>query len=280
MRIISIFCTVFLLCVYSSFADDGYAGWERLATRLKNDGISEELIKNVYNGTVVPPFDFVPFRLHPKETTQMYDGFQSPKIVALAKLCRDGNKETLTKAQKLFGVDPSIIVALLVVETHCGKTTGKELIVNRLSRISNLGGEENLQRNLVEQQLLDPTATLDQVRERATYLETNFYPQLRTLFELHQKGAIDLFSLRGSVAGAFGWPQFLPGTYAKFGTDGDRDGRISLFNPADAIFSVAHYLAALGWNTSISYDEKRKIIWNYNKSDPYIDTVLQLSKGL
>ena len=44
----------------------------------------------------------------------------------------------------------------------------------------------------------------------------------------------------------------------------------------DAIFSVAHFFAAHGWKDDLSIEEKRAIIWRYNKSDPYIDTVLKL----
>lgn len=254
-----------------------YAGWERLAARLKSDGISETLVRSVYNGSVVPKFSFVPFRLKPLETHDMYQSFRTEKIYELAKLCRDSNAEVLKKAEKIFGVEAAVLTAIIVVESHCGRSTGKELIVNRLSRVSNIGEEKNIEENLKKLQGEDASVTIEQVEARAEYLEKTFYPQLLALFKQHAKGSLDIYSLRGSIAGAFGWPQFLPQTYALFATDGDRDGRISLFNPADAFFSVAHFFAAHGWKKSLSTDEKRKIIWNYNKSEPYIDTVLVLS---
>ena len=49
----------------------------------------------------------------------------------------------------------------------------------------------------------------------------------------------------GSPAGAYGWMQFMPGTWAAHGVDGDGDGRADIGNPVDAIFSAAKYGAQL-----------------------------------
>jgi membrane-bound lytic murein transglycosylase B len=66
---------------------------------------------------------------------------------------------------------------------------------------------------------------------------------------LFARGAgIDPLSLSGSFAGAVGMPQFMPGSILKYGVDFDGDGRIDLRNSAaDAIGSVANYLARHGW---------------------------------
>jgi membrane-bound lytic murein transglycosylase B len=55
-------------------------------------------------------------------------------------------------------------------------------------------------------------------------------------------------SVKGSYAGAIGWPQFLPGSINRHAVDFDGDGRIDLQRSvADAIGSVAHYLQQHGW---------------------------------
>jgi membrane-bound lytic murein transglycosylase B len=41
--------------------------------------------------------------------------------------------------------------------------------------------------------------------------------------------------------------QFEPSSF-KIAVDGDGDGKIDLFNPEDAILSVAHYLTTRGWD--------------------------------
>ena len=49
-----------------------------------------------------------------------------------------------------------------------------------------------------------------------------------------------------SSAGAIGWMQFMPSTWLRWGTDADGDGIADPWNPVDAIYSAARYLAASG----------------------------------
>jgi membrane-bound lytic murein transglycosylase B len=59
---------------------------------------------------------------------------------------------------------------------------------------------------------------------------------------------IDVFSLRGSYAGAFGIPQFMPGSARRWAVDFDRNGAIDLSrSPTDAVGSVANFLLRHGW---------------------------------
>ena len=115
---------------------------------------------------------------------------------------------------------------------------------------------------------------------RAAYLEREFYPELRTLLDLGLKKKFNLLKLRGSTAGAFGLPQFLPSSYVRFGYDGNGDGKVDLFNVADAIHSASNFLKGSGWSDDLPEAEKRKVIWKYNHSDAYIDTVLGIAAKL
>jgi len=49
-----------------------------------------------------------------------------------------------------------------------------------------------------------------------------------------------------SSSGAMGPMQFLPSTFAAYAVDGDHDGTASIMDPADAIYTAAHYLCADG----------------------------------
>ena len=54
--------------------------------------------------------------------------------------------------------------------------------------------------------------------------------------------------LKGSWAGAFGNPQFLPSVYLRLAADGDGDGRADIMNnSADALASIANYFRDAGW---------------------------------
>jgi murein DD-endopeptidase MepM/ murein hydrolase activator NlpD len=75
-----------------------------------------------------------------------------------------------------------------------------------------------------------------------------------------------------SSAGAIGWMQFLPSTWTRWGTDANQDGVADPWNPDDAIFSAARYLAAAGGVMDIN-----RALFAYNHAQWYVDEVLQLA---
>jgi hypothetical protein len=77
-----------------------------------------------------------------------------------------------------------------------------------------------------------------------------------------------------SPAGAIGFMQFMPGTWAAYGVDGDGNGRIDPYSPADAIFSAANLLAANGAARNL-----RAAVFQYNHATWYVDRVLSLASA-
>ncbi len=75
-----------------------------------------------------------------------------------------------------------------------------------------------------------------------------------------------------SSAGAVGWMQFMPSTWVEWGTDADGDGVADPWNPEDAVFSAARYLAAAGGATDIA-----RAVYAYNHADWYVNEVLGLA---
>jgi len=137
-----------------------------------------------------------------------------------------------------------------------------------------------LAKNFKRLQKKDPAVTLEDVKARGKYLHDLFYPEVLAVLQLAEERGIDPFSLKGSRAGAFGIPQFLPTTYLKFGVDFDGDGVTSLFDIEDAVASVANFLASFGWQNGGTIEDKKKVIWRYNRSDAYVDTVLAVAELL
>jgi murein DD-endopeptidase MepM/ murein hydrolase activator NlpD len=78
-----------------------------------------------------------------------------------------------------------------------------------------------------------------------------------------------------SSAGAEGWMQFLPSSWATYGVDANGDGFKDPYNPADAIFAAARYLRAAGAATSV-----RGAIFSYNHSQAYVESVMLRAKLL
>jgi murein DD-endopeptidase MepM/ murein hydrolase activator NlpD len=76
-----------------------------------------------------------------------------------------------------------------------------------------------------------------------------------------------------SSAGAVGWMQFIPSTWARWGMDGDRDGLSDPWNPEDAVYAAARYLAAAG-----AHEDLERAIFAYNHAQWYVDDVMELAK--
>jgi murein DD-endopeptidase MepM/ murein hydrolase activator NlpD len=75
-----------------------------------------------------------------------------------------------------------------------------------------------------------------------------------------------------SSAGAIGWMQFMPDTWLRWGVDANGDGVADPWNPDDAIFSAARYLAAANGRTDIY-----RAVFAYNHADWYVHEVLGLA---
>jgi membrane-bound lytic murein transglycosylase B len=265
-------------------AADRVRSWAYLVDKLADDGVPRVWVERVFNDPRVPRFDQLDFALTPREPRSTYSGLLSRRSVSAARGCFAAHSDALGRAEHDLGVPGNVVAAILHVESRCGRNTGSEIILWRLARLAMSAEPSNLRRNVELHTLLEsPRASADVLRatqERARYLESTFYPEVRATFEIAERLHIDPLDIRGSSAGAFGVPQFLPTSYLRFGTDGDGDGRVSLYDPADAVASCARYLQAHGWAAGIDREQKRRVIWAYNHSTPYIDTVLALASEL
>jgi membrane-bound lytic murein transglycosylase B len=146
--------------------------------------------------------------------------FVSPRRVEAGALFWRENAATLERAARTFGVPPGIVVAIIGVETEYGRNTGSFRVLDALA-----------------------TLAFDYPR-RAEY----FRSELEQYLLYTRESRLDATTLKGSYAGAIGIPQFMPGSIRRFGVDFDSDGRRDLrASRADAIGSVANFLASHGW---------------------------------
>ncbi|MEY4754953.1 MAG: lytic murein transglycosylase [Pseudomonadota bacterium] len=160
----------------------------------------------------------------PKDWSAYRARFIEPKrLQAGLEFWRD-NERWLRAAEAHWGVPARVIVGIVGVETFYGRITGNTRLIDALATLS-----------------FDfPSGRSD----KSPY----FREELGHLLLLARRQNMDLQTLRGSYAGAVGWPQFMPGSWLKYGFDFDDDGRVDLQNSlADVIGSVAHYLNQHGW---------------------------------
>ncbi|MCX8071748.1 MAG: lytic murein transglycosylase [Candidatus Binatia bacterium] len=259
-------------------------GWDYLLERLIRDGEPRSEIEAIFTDPRMPPFqklEFAPERR--PEPAGLYRGFLRPQSVAQLRQCWYTYRAEIEAAERRTGVPGTLLVSLLHVESRCGQNTGGHRILFRLARLAMAGEPNNLRWNLAlwldgPRRAADDLAA--KLASRARYLEDTFYPEVRATLELARRWRVDPLELRGSTAGALGWPQFLPSSVLRFGRDGNSDGRVDLFDPADAALSAAEYLRAHGWTMGATSDEQRQALWHYNRSRSYGDTLLALHRRL
>ncbi|NNG14329.1 MAG: lytic murein transglycosylase B [Gammaproteobacteria bacterium] len=134
----------------------------------------------------------------------------------------DRNAALLARAEKEYGVDPAVIVAIIGVETRYGRHKGSYRVMDSLS-----------------------TLAFD-YPPRSKF----FRSELKHYLLMTREEKVDPMSLLGSYAGAMGQPQFISSSYRHYAIDFNADGRRDIWNdPADAIGSVANYFKKHGWKT-------------------------------
>ena len=142
------------------------------------------------------------------------------------------NADTLARAERQSGVPASVIVGILGVETIYGKHMGGYRTVDALSTLA-----------------FDFPAAHPRAAQRAAY----FLQELEEFLRLCKAQGLDPLKVRGSYAGALGMAQFMPSSWRQYAVDFDGDGHIDLFGSrADAIGSVANYLAAFHWKAGMA----------------------------
>jgi membrane-bound lytic murein transglycosylase B len=128
------------------------------------------------------------------------------------------NRPFLGRVERETGVPESIMVSIWGNETNYGAFTGSFDLPNSLATLAYEG------------------------RRRALF-EGEFIASLKII----DRG-ISRDTIKGSWAGATGYPQFLPSMYLRLARDGDRDGRVDIWrSEADALASIANYFVAAGW---------------------------------
>ncbi len=256
-------------------------GWRYLVDKLAADGVPRAKAVAAFADPRMPAFDWLGFSLNPRESHARYRDLRSAASIRAARSCHARYADAFRKAEAREGVPASLVASIVHVESACGRTTGSSPVLFRLARLAMANEPANLAWN-IERNAGDPPdpALAVQTRERGAYLERTFYPEVRGLFTMQEKLGVDPHDMAGSGAGAFGFPQFLPTSYLRFGVDGNGDGRVSLYDMDDAAASCARFLAGNGWRADLSAAERRRVIWAYNRSDAYVDTILQLHRQI
>ena len=205
-----------------------------------------------------------------------YNDFMSPYSINKAVQFSRKWRTVLTRASRKFRVEKEILVAILLVETGLGTVMGHHHIASIFASI--VIEYRNRIRNLRSSPAIDKRGRyeLDRLRMKDRWARK----EMASLLKIVKRTKHDPFHFKGSYAGAFGIPQFLPSSYLKWGFDADNNGTVNLYWFPDAIYSVGNYLKSHGWKPELPEKEKRDVIWTYNHSKTYVDTVLFVARKI
>lgn len=150
----------------------------------------------------------------------------------------------LSRIEQRTGVPTSIMIAIFGHETAYGAVTGSFDLPEALATLAYEGRRRSL-----------------------------FEPEFLATLQMVQQG-VPRQVLKGSWAGAFGYPQFLPSVYLQVAEDGDGDGRANIWSSeADAIESIGAYLRRAGWRAGQPWGVAVRVPDGFNRSR--VDTRLQ-----
>ena len=134
------------------------------------------------------------------------------------------NYAALRNLEVRYGVDPAVLMAIWGLETSYGTVTGST-------------------------DLLQALASLGYYGRRRDLFETEFVDALKLIDE-----GVPRWRLKGSWAGATGYPQFMPSVVLRLRADGDGDGYSDIWtNELDGLASIASYLRDAGWKPNVAW---------------------------
>ncbi len=244
------------------------AAFAALQASLIRSGFDREYVQKVFND---PRAEFLPnvvnkIAYQRKERKADYSHFLKPENVEKGRRFLAEHRRFLSQTETAFGVPKEIIVAILTVESDLGNKTGNYPVFNVFSSLAVMDTPE-----VINRLALDP-ALMTRLQKKAAWGRA----ELAAFLTYCRQNRLDPLSIKGSWAGAFGFSQFLPSSILRSGADGNRDGKVDLFTYEDAIYSIGNYLqkAGLRPNNRASWS---RAIYAYNRSEPYVETVLTLA---
>src|SRR5438270_12877490 len=130
----------------------------------------------------------------------------------------------LQSIETTWGVDPAVLLAIYGHETSYGLVTGST-------------------------DLLQALASLGYYGRRRDLFENEFVATLKLMDQ-----GVPRWRLKGSWAGATGYPQFMPSVVLRLRADGDGDGYSDIWSSElDGLASIANYFRDAGWKPNVAW---------------------------
>jgi lytic murein transglycosylase len=216
-----------------------------LIARARAEGVGESTIQRMTSGLTPNPRVIELDRGQPGSPTSRGFPPLAPYIATHVDSARiDGGRRNFralgpqaASLERKYGVPAEILVAIWGHETNYGSYTGDFDLARSLATLA----WEGRRRELFATEFVDLLKIADLGVERST--------------------------LKGSWAGAFGNPQFLPSIYLRLAQDGDGDGHRDIWNSrADTLASIANYFRDAGWRADQPWGVRASVPANLDRA--------------
>jgi lytic murein transglycosylase len=215
-------------------SEEGFQAWlPQLRAQALAAGVSRETLESVFptlslNRRVVELDEAQPGGTAGSSATPPFAPYRAQHVtsalIAAGRTHYQENYSRLMEIGRRYGVTPSVLVAIWGHETSYGAVTGSFDLLNSLATLA----YEGRRRQLFSDEFIAGLKMIDRGVPRSR--------------------------LKGSWAGATGYPQFLPSTWLRLAVDADGDGRADIWRSApDALASIANYLSNAGWRPGLSW---------------------------
>lgn len=229
------------------------------ASQIHHESLREELMDKLY-ATGIPRSDLERIFGDPRSYADlipvrpMKSDLYSQASIRRGLVFLETYQPAFELARAKFGVSPYVIASILRNETNFGKYPGKNLVVTTLYWLYVLSPEDAGQQTAVN--------------------------RLGAFIRSCEQNNWNILGIKGSADGAFGLPQFMPGTFQELAQsryryliDSDHDGKIDLSKPSDAILAVAWLFSVNGWGERAAHE--KRAIYLYNHDWTYVHMVVK-----
>ena len=272
--------------------------WSPLIDRLAEDGMDKERMTQLFSdldlpwspvfmaatlqeqyGTRLGPEARV--KALPDKGPPLPHGYMPPATGGFegAKALLTERAPLLAEVRTRYGVPPSLIAAVLLLESDMGHELGEGLALHALASLAGTAALEDALQGIEDYEEPRPALRKDMeklVCEQAAWA----YQELLALIRYCETSGIDMLRLPGSVHGAVGLCRFTPGNISLYGVDSDNKGIVDLFSLPDAAYSIGNFLKQQGFRETLNTKKQLEVLRRYSRSDSYAALALGLSYQL
>jgi len=271
---------LFLAQVSSQTSSDVPPIYQSLVSRLSQDGFDAGFLSRLLMDSRAEPIpSAMSIPLTTREIPEIYEQFLTSEAILLAKKFLQENSTILNEGEMRFSADKEVVTAILLVESRFGENIGKFRVLPTLASMAVMDSPENVEANYSALRVADPEMTYDRVQGVAKKRASWAYQEFKSFLLIVLRENVDPFEIRGSYAGAVGMAQFVPSSYLGYAESKNGFERW-LTSKEDAVFSIGNYLKSHGWNKNLPVEKKKRVLWYYNHSKPYIETVLLIAQKI